>query len=138
MVNQQNSQVAGLDASYMMISTNQNMCVVSETFVLSWSFSILENDSVLHSQTVFNCFGLAPDLYFFVPLFAASAKAGRLSEMVSRMSAKISGRSQESPKSPSDSSPLMNSKLILNALFVAALAVAWRYIYLEWQHQKVS
>jgi hypothetical protein len=49
MVNQQNSQVAGLDASYMMISTNQNMCVVSEKFVLSWSFSILENDSVLHS-----------------------------------------------------------------------------------------
>ncbi|KAL9343477.1 hypothetical protein Peur_063908 [Populus x canadensis] len=91
----------------------------------------LESKSVLHSQTVFNCFGLAPDLYFFVPLFAASAKAGRLSEMVSRMSAKISGRSQESPKSPSDSSPLMNSKLILNALFVAALAVAWRYIYLE-------
>jgi phosphatidylinositol glycan class T len=71
---------------------------------------------------------LAPDLYFFVPPFAASAKAGHLSEMVSRMSAKIRGRSQEPPKSPSDSSPLMNSKLILNVLFVAALAVAWRYI----------
>ncbi|KAL9382157.1 hypothetical protein Peur_025192 [Populus x canadensis] len=59
----------------------------------------------------------------------ASAKTGRLYEMVSRMSAKTRGRSKEPPKSPSDSSPLMNSKLILKVLFVGALAVAWRYYF---------
>lgn len=60
---------------------------------------------------------------------AAAVKTGRPSELLSRLSTKLRGRSQEPSQSPSESSPLINSKLVLKVLLMAALAVAWQYYF---------
>ncbi|KAF9669746.1 hypothetical protein SADUNF_Sadunf14G0139500 [Salix dunnii] len=59
----------------------------------------------------------------------AAANTGLLSELLSRLSAKLRGRSQEPMQSPSKLSPLINSKLALKVLLMAALAVAWQYYF---------
>lgn len=60
---------------------------------------------------------------------AAAVKTGRPSELLSRLFTKLRGRSQEPSQSPSESSPLINSKLVLKVLLMAALAVAWQYYF---------
>lgn len=60
---------------------------------------------------------------------AAAVKTGRPSELLSRLSTKLRGRSQEPSQSPSESSPLINSKLVLKVSLMAALAVAWQYYF---------
>lgn len=60
---------------------------------------------------------------------AAAVKTGRPSELLSRLFTKLRGRSQEPSHSPSESSPLINSKLVLKVLLMAALAVAWQYYF---------
>lgn len=60
---------------------------------------------------------------------AAAVKTGRPSELLSRLFTKLRGRSQEPSQSPSESSPLINSKLVLKVSLMAALAVAWQYYF---------
>ncbi|KAK7843113.1 hypothetical protein CFP56_012885 [Quercus suber] len=54
-------------------------------------------------------------------------KAGRLPKLLSRLSAKLSGKEWEPPQSPSTSSSFISSKLILKVLIVAGVAVFWQY-----------
>lgn len=57
----------------------------------------------------------------------AAKKAGRLSQLLSRLSAKLRGKEWEPTQSPSASSSFINSKLILKVLTVAGVAVVWQY-----------
>nr|POF01921.1 gpi transamidase component pig-t [Quercus suber] len=57
----------------------------------------------------------------------ASKKAGRLPQLLSRLSAKLRGKEWEPPQSHSTSSSIISSKLILKVLIVAGVAVFWQY-----------
>ncbi|KAK9994498.1 hypothetical protein SO802_024201 [Lithocarpus litseifolius] len=57
----------------------------------------------------------------------ASKKAGRLPQLLSQLSAKLRGKEWEPPQSPSTSSSFISSKLILEVLIVAGVAVFWQY-----------
>ncbi|KAK9992818.1 hypothetical protein SO802_022521 [Lithocarpus litseifolius] len=57
----------------------------------------------------------------------ASKKAGRLPQLLSRLSAKLRGKEWEPPQSPSASSSFISSKLMLKVLIVAGVAVFWQY-----------
>lgn len=60
----------------------------------------------------------------------ADAKKGPLSQFLSKLSAKLTGRPLETPESPSTSSSFISSKLILKVALVAGIAVVWKF-YLE-------
>ncbi|KDP26371.1 hypothetical protein JCGZ_17529 [Jatropha curcas] len=62
----------------------------------------------------------------------ADKKTGRFPELLSKLLAKLRGRvpeTPETPKSTTNSSPLVNSKLLLKVLLVVVFAIAWQYYY---------
>ncbi|XVF72258.1 hypothetical protein PTKIN_Ptkin12aG0105700 [Pterospermum kingtungense] len=59
----------------------------------------------------------------------AAKKNGRLSLLLSKLSAKLRGRRWEPPQSPPASSSFINSKLVFKVILVAGLAVGWQYYF---------
>ncbi|GLT62377.1 hypothetical protein SLA2020_350210 [Shorea laevis] len=57
----------------------------------------------------------------------AARKAGRLLQLLSKLSAKLRGKEWESPKSASASSSFNSSKLILKVVIVAGIAIVWQF-----------
>ncbi|XP_048336454.1 uncharacterized protein LOC125418191 isoform X2 [Ziziphus jujuba] len=59
----------------------------------------------------------------------AAKKTGQLPQLLLKLSAKLRGRSLETPQSSSTSSSFVSSKLILKVILVAGLAVAWQFYF---------